>query len=87
MQTIDIARRCAELNAVSDANNAYILAIQELPVTLALALINLGYPALFLMIPEALLSGYLFCLLFFFFATSACLSAGLLLHTLKKSQA
>ena len=67
--------------------NAYILAIQELPVTLALALINLGYPALFLMIPEALLSGYLFCLLFFFFATSACLSAGLLLHTLKKSQA
>ena len=67
--------------------NAYILAIQELPVTLALALINLGYPALFLIIPEALLSGYLFCLLFFFFVTAACLSAGLLLHTLKKSQA
>ena len=29
MQTIDIARRCAELNAVSDANNAYILAIHQ----------------------------------------------------------
>ena len=29
MQTIDIARRCAELNAVSDANNAYLLALHQ----------------------------------------------------------
>lgn len=29
MQTIDIARRCAELNAVPDANNAYILALHQ----------------------------------------------------------
>ena len=29
MQTIDIARRCAELNAVNDANNAYILALHQ----------------------------------------------------------
>lgn len=29
MQTIDIARRCAELNAVTDANNAYILALHQ----------------------------------------------------------
>lgn len=64
--------------------NAYILAVRKLPVTLALALINLGYPALLLVIPETLLSGYLFILLFFFSAIAACLSAGLLLRTLKK---
>lgn len=29
MQPIDIARRCAELNAVDDANNAYILALHQ----------------------------------------------------------
>ncbi len=29
MQTIDIARRCAQLNAVSDAHNAYILALYQ----------------------------------------------------------
>lgn len=29
MQPIDIARRCAELNAVSEANNAYILALHQ----------------------------------------------------------
>lgn len=29
MQTIDIARRCAELNAVNDANNAYVLALHQ----------------------------------------------------------
>lgn len=29
MQTIDIARRCAQLNAVSDANNAYLLALHQ----------------------------------------------------------
>ena len=29
MQPIDIARRCAELNAVNDANNAYILALHQ----------------------------------------------------------
>ena len=29
MQTMDIARRCAELNAVSDSNNAYILALHQ----------------------------------------------------------
>ncbi len=29
MQTIDIARRCAELNAVNDANSAYVLALHQ----------------------------------------------------------
>lgn len=29
METIDIARRCAELNAVTDANNAYLLALHQ----------------------------------------------------------
>jgi hypothetical protein len=29
MQTIDIARRCAELNAVADANNAYVVALHQ----------------------------------------------------------
>ncbi len=29
MKTIDIARRCAELNAVNDASNAYILALHQ----------------------------------------------------------
>lgn len=29
MQPIDIARRCAELNAVNDANNAYLLALHQ----------------------------------------------------------
>lgn len=29
METIDIARRCAELNAVPDANNAYLLALHQ----------------------------------------------------------
>lgn len=29
MQTIDIARRCAELGAVSDANSAYVLALHQ----------------------------------------------------------
>ncbi len=29
MQTIDIARRCAQLNAAADANNAYLLAIHQ----------------------------------------------------------
>ena len=29
MQTIDIARRCAQLNAVTDANNAYTLALHQ----------------------------------------------------------
>lgn len=29
MQTIDIARRCAELGARDDANNAYILALHQ----------------------------------------------------------
>lgn len=29
MQPIDIARRCAELNAVPDANNAYLLALHQ----------------------------------------------------------
>ena len=29
MQPIDIARRCAELNAVKDANNAYVLALHQ----------------------------------------------------------
>ena len=66
--------------------NAYILAIRKLPVTLALALINLGYPALLLVIPETLLAWYLFGLLFFFSAAAACLSAGLLLRALKKME-
>lgn len=67
--------------------NAYILAIRKLPVTLALGLIDLGCPALLLVVPETLWAGYLFFLLFFFSATAACLSAGLLLHTLKKVDA
>lgn len=66
--------------------NAYLLAIRKLPVTLVLALINLGYPALLPVIPETLLAWYLFGLLFFFSAAAAGLSAGLLLHTLKKME-
>ena len=29
MQTIDLARRCAELGAADDASNAYVLAIHQ----------------------------------------------------------
>lgn len=64
-------------------SNAFTLAIQKLPVTLLLALVNLGYPAAFLVIPKSLLSGYLFVLLFLFWAAAAWLSAGLLLKTLR----
>ena len=64
--------------------NAYILAIRKLPATLALVLVNLGYPALFLVLPETLLAWYLFGLLFIFSGAAAYLSAGLLLYTLKK---
>lgn len=63
--------------------NAFTLAIQKFPVTLALALLNLGYPALFLVMPEGLLSGYLFFLLFFYWAAAPWLSAGLLLKVLR----
>lgn len=63
--------------------NAFTLAIQKLPVTLLLALVNLGYPAAFLVMPESLLSGYLFVLLFLFWAAAAWLSAGLLLKALR----
>ena len=63
--------------------NAFTLAIQKLPATLLLAVLNLGYPALFLVMPETFLSGYLFVLLFFFWAAAAWLSAGLLLKVLR----
>lgn len=67
--------------------NAFTLAIQKLPVTLLLALLNLGYPALFLVVPESLLPGYLFVLLFLFWAASAWLSAGVLLKVLPSVEA
>lgn len=63
--------------------NAFNLAIQKLPVTVLLALVNLGYPAAFLVMPERFLSGYLFILLFLFWAVAAWLSAGLLLKALQ----
>lgn len=60
--------------------NAYLLTFQRLPDTLLLVLVNLGYPALFLVLPEALFSGYLFVAAFFMSAVAAFLSAKILLR-------
>lgn len=67
--------------------NAYLLTFQRLPVTLLLILANMAYPALFLILPEALLSGYLFLALFFYSAFSACVSTKILLRVFSKMDA
>ena len=64
--------------------NAYLIGIRNLPVTLLLALLHFGFPALIWLLPEELLRWYLFLLLFFIPAGCAFLSAELVLRVLKK---
>ena len=64
--------------------NSYLIGIRNLPVTLLLALLNFGLPALVWLVPEDLLRWYLFLLLFFVPASCAFLSAELVLRVLKK---
>lgn len=60
--------------------NAYLLALQKLPVTLAMAAITMGYPLLALILPQELFSGYLFVLIFFFPGFSAFVASKLFLR-------
>lgn len=64
--------------------NSYLIGIRNLPLTLLLALLNFGLPALIWLMPEDLLRWYLFLLLFFLPAGCAFLSAELVLRVLKK---
>lgn len=64
--------------------NAYIIGIRNLPVTLLIALINFGIPALLWLLPQDLLRWYLFALLFFVPAGCAFLTAHLVLRVLKR---
>ncbi len=64
--------------------NSYLIGIRNLPLTLLLALLNFGMPALIWLMPEDLLRWYLFLLLFFLPAGCAFLSAELVLRVLKK---
>ena len=64
--------------------NAYLIGIRNLPLTLLLALLNFGAPALMFLLPEDLLRWYLFLLLFFVPAGCAFLTAALVLRVLKK---
>lgn len=64
--------------------NAYLIGIRNLPVTLLLALLNFGLPALVFWLPEDLLRWYLFLLLFFLPAGCAFLTAALVLRVLRK---
>lgn len=67
--------------------NAYLLTFQRLPDTALLVLVNLAYPALFLVLPEELFPGYLFVAAFFFSAVSAFLSTKILLRAFEKCTA
>lgn len=64
--------------------NSYLIGIRNLPLTLLLALLHFGLPALIWLLPEDLLRWYLFLLLFFIPAGAAFLSAELVLRILKK---
>lgn len=64
--------------------NSYLIGIRNLPLTLLLALLHFGLPALIWLLPEDLLRWYLFLLLFFIPAGAAFVSAELVLRVLKK---
>ena len=64
--------------------NAYLIGLRNLPVTLLLALINFGAPALVWLLPEQLLRWYLFLLLFFIPAGCAFLTAAIVLRVVRK---
>lgn len=64
--------------------NAYLLALQKLPVTLFMAVITMGYPLLALILPQELFSGYLFVLIFFFPGLSTFISSKLFLRTIDR---
>ena len=64
--------------------NAYLLALQNLPTTLCMAAITIGYPLLALVLPQELFSGYLFVLIFFFPGYSTYFSVKLFLRALER---
>ena len=64
--------------------NAYLLALQKLPVTLFMAVITMGYPLLALILPQELFSGYLFVLIFFFPGLSTFISSKLFLRAIDR---
>jgi hypothetical protein len=64
--------------------NAYLLALQKLPVTLFMAVITMGYPLLALILPQELFSGYLFILIFFFPGLSTFISSKLFLRAIDR---
>ncbi len=74
-------------NVPGTMQNAYMLSMRCLPTSMVLIVVNMLVPSMFLSIPEAWISGYVFVLLFFNAAVTSLINSKFIWRALKKYMA